>query len=517
MATSKANRYPLTLAILLLVLAALGFVTLLRTPPPHVDEAYRASRAYALIRTGRAFGILEAGVYDRYEGYWTFFPFLETWFTALPIRLLGLSLWALRLTSLAFGLVLLGALYAIGDRLGGPVLGLVTVFLVGFSKSFIYSSHLARQDIIVAAFGFGAIALYLADRGSRFTGQALLAGLLAGLAFEVHPNGMIYAPVVIALCLVENGRSILRAGRFRAFLTGVGAGLACYVAIHILPYPQTYRALTQLGYSATHTPPFLAPNPLLWLRGLYEAGFLLHYISRTHTLLGLLAIPVLLQRHSPADRRLLVLLGTLFLAVGLCIRNKLYYYGILYTPALELLLAAALLRLAQISRQAFKDGKRWLALASGLAVLGSGLFLAVTIVHNLAPLRENALPDYEKAAARIRQAVPPGSTVMGTQTFWFAMPDERYLSWEQLVYYQRYAPGTTLEDGLREFRPDYLIVDSHLRHYIIDLEGPPSGYRGALALPKADWDRFLAERGRLVEEIETRNYGQVDVYRITWP
>src|SRR5205823_14310562 len=97
----------LALAIFFAVVTGLGLFSLLRTPAPFVDEAWYASRAWSLIHTGRAFGTLDAGVFDKYDGYWTYFPFLGTWFQALAIRILGLSLFSVRLVSLAFGLALL--------------------------------------------------------------------------------------------------------------------------------------------------------------------------------------------------------------------------------------------------------------------------------------------------------------------------------------------------------------------------------------------------------------------------
>src|SRR5438309_11148620 len=68
----------LWLAALLVALTALNLLTLLRTPPPFVDEGWNASRGWGLLHTGRAFGTLDAGVFENYPGYWTYFPWLGT-------------------------------------------------------------------------------------------------------------------------------------------------------------------------------------------------------------------------------------------------------------------------------------------------------------------------------------------------------------------------------------------------------------------------------------------------------
>ena len=92
------------------VISAFHLWSLMRIPPPFVDEAWNAARVWGLIRTGRPFGQLDAGVFDRYEGYWTFFPWLAVWVQSLSVRIAGApTLFAVRVVSLVFGLVLLAA------------------------------------------------------------------------------------------------------------------------------------------------------------------------------------------------------------------------------------------------------------------------------------------------------------------------------------------------------------------------------------------------------------------------
>jgi len=105
------------LVILLVASAGLHLFTLMRTPGVFVDEAWNANRAWALIHTGRAFVSLDSGVFEHYDGYWTFFPWLGTWLQSLSLRAFGPTLFAVRMASLVFGLVLLVAIYAIATRL----------------------------------------------------------------------------------------------------------------------------------------------------------------------------------------------------------------------------------------------------------------------------------------------------------------------------------------------------------------------------------------------------------------
>lgn len=111
--TKSEKWYPrLTPLGLLGAIAAFNLWTLLKTPAPFVGEAWGASRAVGLLQTGHPFGVLDSGVFERYPGYWTTFPWLGTFIHAVAIRALGLSQ-SIRLVSLAFGLLLLVEVYVL--------------------------------------------------------------------------------------------------------------------------------------------------------------------------------------------------------------------------------------------------------------------------------------------------------------------------------------------------------------------------------------------------------------------
>ena len=108
--------------------------SLLRFPAPFVDEAWFAARAWGFLETGRAFGQLDRGVFDLFDGCWTFFPWLPVVLQSVPLRLVGTPiLLPLRIESLLFGLALLTIVFRIGDLLYGKHLGLLAALLVAAS------------------------------------------------------------------------------------------------------------------------------------------------------------------------------------------------------------------------------------------------------------------------------------------------------------------------------------------------------------------------------------------------
>ena len=147
--------WQLALVIIFAYFLAFNLVTLMRFPTPFVDEGWNASRSWGLLHTGQTFGTLDAGVVRRVSELSRPFPWLGTALHVPLQALLGPSLLAMRLTSLLFGLVLLLVVYFVATRLYSPRAGLLAVLLVSLSLPFIFSAHIARHDIMVAAMGLG--------------------------------------------------------------------------------------------------------------------------------------------------------------------------------------------------------------------------------------------------------------------------------------------------------------------------------------------------------------------------
>ena len=185
----------LSVAIILIIN---GF-TLMRFPNPHGDEAWMASRASEFLRNGTSFGELDRGVFDRYEDYEYFNPWLSTAIQSIGVLIVGSpSLLAMRLVSLAAGLLLLCSIYMIGFALNGKQLGLLSALLTAFSLPFIISAHNGRSDIIAAALGFVGFAVFLNNK-SKNIWLGILSGLSVSLAFEVHPYAIVYTITVFVL------------------------------------------------------------------------------------------------------------------------------------------------------------------------------------------------------------------------------------------------------------------------------------------------------------------------------
>lgn len=191
---------------------------------------------------------------------------------------------------------------------------------------------------------------------------SLASGLCVGLAFEIHPYSLMYGPAIAALYLVDQGWAALKSRALWSFVLGASAGIALYVGLHILPYPQTYLAFNKYFIGPTHTPPLLTLDFGVMIRGILQMGLLV-FTSYYH---GLLLVSLLMlvmwgivTKRLVIDRRLLVLIAVLFLGDALLFQNKAPYYAILFTPVLDVVLAAFVLSAwqRQLRRRAVLDSR----------------------------------------------------------------------------------------------------------------------------------------------------------------
>jgi 4-amino-4-deoxy-L-arabinose transferase-like glycosyltransferase len=505
----------LLLGALILALIVLHAVSLRLYPPVFVDEAILISRAWAWLQSGLNFGPLEAGVFDkRFDGYWTFHPLIPTWFHALFVQLFGLDLRLLRIASLFCGTVLLIAVFAISYQLSASSrCGFIAFLLVIVSFSFLLSAHHIRYDIIVAALAFGAIAIHLTASKRKSVLLSILSGLLLGMAFEVHVNAVIYGPVIFSLFLTEERWRFYRQRVFWGFVGGAAIPLAWYLWAHVVRYPEAYFGIGR-AMAGTHYPPLLLGNPLALIMAIAEMGRYLLILTQFRIAVSLVAGFMLWQRRLARKDLLMFLVG--FLSFGLMVKNKMDYYLILIAPFADIVLARWI---EEFLFQKKPLSYRWkLERALTIALLAASLLfsLAVFFVTFLFP----PLNETRRVAERIERVIPAGGSLMGSQLYWFDLHQYRYISWQQIIAHQKTYPERTFDDAMMDLRPDVLVIDNHLRDFILDDVTPPSQgglqrYFWERRLRKEDVEAFLTLRGTLREQVKTGT-STIEIYRINW-
>ena len=489
------------LLVIAAALAGLHGWSLLRHPPVFVDEAWVASRAWALATRGQLTGSLDAGVVDLFPRGWAVFPVVPVFLqSAVYVPADSPTLLGLRMLSLTAGACLLSAVWSIGTSVGGSRTAALAVLLVGLSRPFLYSSHSARYDVMASAAGFAAIALFLRARRDRMV-RAAAAGLCAALAVEIHPFAAVIAIVLPVLAVHEFGRRLLRTTFGLSLIAGLLMGGVIWGLIHI---GNDFAAYTQIGriiYGPSHV-----PRPSEWLAGIRDTSMLLWDAQWVTSLIAVSAVLILARSRNAGERRLSVVAVTMLAAFTLLVRNKMFYYQILVTPALDIAIAAVALKTFDTVRSARTT-------AAGVWLVLAAVALSWTVSVTISQLAFNHFRVYQRVQARVGRTITAADRIIGSQAYWFGLYRNEYRSWEQLVFLQRLRRGTTVVDGLNALCPDVLIRDGQMDSFVSDSEGP-TVYSRLLRLPRRELDSWLALNATVVDDFDGEGYGRVRVYRI---
>ena len=179
-------------AVLLFLVLAVGSSL---TNRPQIDEGMFASPAINLANEGfLGTTVLETehSPLTRIEQrtYWVMPLFLLN--VAAAFKTLGMSLFTMRLVSVFWGIILLAAWYFIvlklSDNRNIAALGLL---LIAGNYTILDTASLGRMDIMSAALGFSALAIYLYWREKDLFRAVLFSQCLVVLAGLTHPNALL--------------------------------------------------------------------------------------------------------------------------------------------------------------------------------------------------------------------------------------------------------------------------------------------------------------------------------------
>ncbi|MGE3911957.1 MAG: ArnT family glycosyltransferase [Chloroflexota bacterium] len=478
-------------AIVIYVIANLPF--LVSWPPVNGDEGREANAFWVASGVDPSAQSLDP-VYRHdplYKGG------LQGLTTGLSFRIFGLGLWQGRLVSLVWGGLLLVMTFLAGRRLYGQAAGVAAVLFLGVSQPWLVSSHIIRPDIVVATLVMAAV--YCALRGVQDGGRywSLLAGLLMGLSFDVHPNSLAFMPMVGFCYLARYGwRGVLK-GDTWLYVAGIGVGALYYIAIRIAPDPGHFVEAFQYWIGVDKRPPALATRGGSAFDE--ELGRWTQYLGHRWMEGALLGIGVVtaairMVRQRQLDPLLTGLLASLVVFVVL-VSSKTEFYMILFFPMLILMVAAALADIYDCLQ-----GARLLA-ALFTVLMAVGVMGFEDNYRDIrAAARDFEDRDYAALTSEIQEVVPPGSKVIAPPLLWIGLSQPPYYLdfvdfyvWERI----RREQNVTWPQFVSQIKPQYVILDSKAKS---DVQNSNA--------------KFMEENADLVASFRHVNYTRVEVWKM---
>jgi hypothetical protein len=251
------------------------------TKAPWCDEAWFGIPAYNLA----VHGFMGTTVLDPASSTWksvkltgidthTYWVMpLNLLLNAASFRILGFSVFSMRLLSLLWGLVTLAAWGAILWKLTGlRWFALAGAGLIAIDFHFLAQAADGRMDAMAVALGWSAVAAYLMLRDASFPRAVVVSHSLAALSLFTHPNGIALAAILVCTTLYFDRKRIRIGSVALAALPylAVAAGWGLY----ILQSPGDF--MTQFLGNAGGRGPTIT-TPLLALREEFVRRYLQNY------------------------------------------------------------------------------------------------------------------------------------------------------------------------------------------------------------------------------------------------
>ena len=366
------------------------------------------------------------------------------------MKVMGLNLFAMRSLSVIAGIVALLLWRSVGRSLGldRRVLVLAAVFFAT-DYTIIYSAANARMDMLSATFGVAALAIYTRLREMRFDAAIFwsqsalvlsglthpVGGMLAAIAFtclfisytdwrRLHPRTVLLACVPYLAGAAGWGAYILQDPHsfYSQFMGSTRGRLQAVWPWSAVGREIRDRYLDTFGWRDTATS---LTRWKLFIPAAYLAG-----------LVTVLATPGL--RRIPGMRRILLLLGAVFLGLTYLDSFRFGSYLVHVIPLFLICLAAAVI---------------WAWDRGGLVRAGAACFAFAFVILQTGGslywiLKDPYRREYLPAASFVQTHVAPGELVMGGAELVFELGWQAHLLDDVcLGYFSGESPGLIVVDG----------------------------------------------------------------------
>jgi dolichyl-phosphate-mannose-protein mannosyltransferase len=309
------------------------------------------------------------------------------------------------------GAIVVWVTFALGRRLGNPVVGTAAALLVSVSPTFLYQLVQPMSDVPATAAWL--LALLLAARGT--TVGAVLSGLLAGLAILIRPNLMPLAVLVWAACATGTRST----GRWRRTAAALATTVPSIVTLAVIqsirygsPFGSGYGSMADLFGWAN-----VWPNLDRYPRWMFEA--------HTPLIALFLLAPLWLGRRRPESRTLIVILWVFAVAVVAAYLPYLYFqpsewmYTRFLLPAIPVMWLLAMMTIADLLRPIRPPIAAMVAIP---AFIGLMIFSIAAARERYAFELKDGERKYIYAADYVRRELPPNAVIVGMQhtgSIWF--------------------------------------------------------------------------------------------------
>lgn len=407
-------------------------------------------------------------------------------------RWLGAGVLQARLSSILAGVGVVIVAYFLGMEWGGAWAAWIAALLMACDNFLLVTARSARPEPHTTLFACLGILLCYISRRKDSAWWSFLAAVSIGIAINFHPLGIGFALAGGALLVMELRGAVLWSRRAWSYLLGLVISIAPYGLW--MASDEAHRA----GFRATYMSHAVGSS--LWHRlageterlsdfvglGSQRVPLPFHIPYRLHIVLIIAGALVYLFRKRPRlAGEIAVLLGINFLW---------WVFMVNKSPRYITTLAPVLVAVVSMALAAAAKDARWRrpAIAVGL------LFGVSQLAGNAFLLYRYRNADYEAVTRGLRAAIPAGAPAYGIITFYLALNDRTYYSYDR----------TPFAYAVANLRPGYLILYDRVM-----MHGSGRGEDDYREL-RNQATEFVKAHATLAARVSNGFYGDLEVYRV---
>ena len=414
---------------------------------------------------------------------------------AAAYKFFGIGVFQSRVFAVIAGILTVVVVFFLGVELGGPHLGGLSALLVAADSFLVAAARTTRPEIFTTLSCTLGLLLFYQSRRKQSVGLSVLAGVAVGIAMNYHPLGIGMAAAIGLLYAMESGWGAFRQLRAWAFAGACVLSVVPFV-LWIRSTPVHYRAFKEvyLGRAAI---------PYLW-KLQTEVGRYADFLGISNQRFGLpFRVPVRLHIVLIVAGAFVWLYRTkrrLALELAACLAVNMLWWTFLvnkgprsfafFAPILALVVATSLLYAVRTR------GWRRPAIAIGL------LFVVSQVAGNAWWVYHFRKADYPEVSRQLRAIIPDGASAYGIITFYMALNDHPYYSYDR----------TPFAYAMARLHPEYLILYDRVM-----MNGSGFGLDDFADL-RSQLREFTSGGGAtLAGEVDNEFYGNLKVYKVTYP
>lgn len=477
---SVRGRGPVDTIALVYIAAYLviGIATLSHFPLVFVDEPWLAEPSYNFLKNGS----MRMMSFPNYGNETTHIGTIFMILNVATVWLFGFNAFAIRLFPFLFSIGSLSLLYLLIKKLFNVKLALSVMVLASLHPFAVNASRLMRAEVFVIFFLL--LGMYIIH-GEASRKNMSIAGLVFSLALLNHLVGLlsVAAGFVIAAIYFP---PFSKEGREKLLYYMLGAALPVFIfCVNLYSNFAFYKTMgSRDGLFSTGLSTMLKSYSVYLID-----GFDMPLVQGVPIVVtSIIVLSIIGISRMPQDKRRHYLgLASVFVTINLFLFALSHYTRMYLVYLLIPGLIAALIPIYYL-------GRRRMAFITVSLALG-----AFFLYKDFLWINYFRGADYAVFEARLREAVPAGSKVIGKINFRLSFPDSDYYAAEDMSKFINKGLGS-FEDYIKKYDIDYIIYD-----YAWDCQSSKGNTDGH-GTPYKETIGFLRNKAELVTEIRESFY-----------